>query len=439
MSLYSAIYRQALWPTYEKIRRRQTHQLLRDALARQWLPASALRRWQEGELRALLAHARHRCPWYQQIPERFEDIPLLTKSDIRHHRERLVADNWRARVFLHRTGGSTGEPLTFYLTRESYEWRNAMTLRGYGWAGALDGERTFYLWSIAVGVQSRLSRLKTSVHDWALRRAFFNNFRLSHDTLPECLDALNRFAPKVLIGYTSMLEYLARYIRKKGGLRVELQSVITAAESVNTSQRELLREVFRAPVFASYGSREFKLIAMECDRGGLHLSADNLHVEILRHGQPAAPGELGQVVITDLHNYGMPFIRYELGDLATSRADDCPCGRGLPLLGEVHGRIPDTIQTPDGKLISGIFFPHLLKEFAWIEQFQVTQKELDRLQLKIVTSTPAEAERGLPALRQEILGVLGNAVRLDVEFVNEIPRTASGKHRAVLSEIPVQI
>jgi len=436
MSNYGTLYRQWVWPAYEKLRGRHTHQLLADAEARQWWPADALREWQKQQLTALHQHAEVNCPWYRAHPP---GKALLTKTIIREHREELVAENYRQQVYVHKTGGSTGEPLSFYLTRESYEWRNAMTLRGYGWAGAFDGERTFYLWSIAVGAQSRFSKLKTAFHDWSLRRAFFNNFRLSHDTLPECLESLNRFAPKVLVGYTSMLEYLARHIQKHGGLRVKLHSVITAAEGVNAAQRELLREVFQAPVFASYGSREFKLIAMECDRGGLHLSADNLYVEILRHGQPAAPGELGQVIVTDLHNYGMPFIRYELGDLATTRADACPCGRGLPLLGEVHGRIPDTIQTPDGKLISGIFFPHLLKEFGWIEQFQVTQKELDRLHLKIVTANPAEAERGLPELRREILSVLGDGVRLDVEFVNEIPRTASGKHRAVLSEIPVQI
>src|SRR5262249_23501452 len=160
----------------------------------------------------------------------------------------------------------------------SYEWRNAVMLRGYGWAEAYEGVKQFFLWSIAVGKQSRLHQWKTSVHDWTLRRAFFNNFRLSQSTLPECLEAFNRFNPHVLIGYTSMLEYLARHIKKHGGLRVKVHSIITAAEGINPSQRELLQEVFQTKVFASYGSREFKLIAMECEHGGLHLSADNLLV-----------------------------------------------------------------------------------------------------------------------------------------------------------------
>jgi len=436
MSGYSLFYRRFLWPGYEKLRGRQTHRLLAAAEARQWWPAEKLREWQAQELAALLRHAGENCPWYRT---HLAEKPLLTKAIIRTHREELLAGNYRDKVFVHKTGGSTGEPLSFYMTRASYEWRNAMMLRGYGWAGAHEGEKTFWLWSIAAGTVSRGTRIKTALHDWSLRRTLFNNFRLSQATLPECLTSLNRCAPSVLIGYTSMLEYLARYINKQGGLRVKLHSIITAAEGVNTAQRELFQEVFQAPVFASYGSREFKLIAMECERGGLHISADNLQLEILRNGVPAAPGELGQVVITDLHNYGLPFIRYELGDLATVRTDACLCGRGLPLLGAVHGRIPDTIQTPDGKLISGIFFPHLLKEFAWIEQFQVIQKELDRLELRLVTPDRKVAEQGLPELRHAILVVLGQAVRLDVEFVDKIPRTSSGKHRAVMSEIPVII
>jgi len=236
-----------------------------------------------------------------------------------------------------------------------------------------------------------------------------------------------------------MLEYLARYIKLHGGLRTKLQSVITAAETVTPAQRELLHEVFQVPVLASYGSREFMLIAMECEHGGMHISADNLLVECLRDGSPAAPGELGQVVITDLHNYGMPFIRYQIGDVATIRAGLCPCGRGLPMLQDVHGRMPDTIQTPDGKLISGLFFPHLLKEFDWIEQFQVIQKELDKLHVKLVAPDRRAAEQGLPQLRQEIFAVTGKDMQIEIIFVEDIPRTATGKHRNVVSEIPVTI
>jgi phenylacetate-CoA ligase len=236
-----------------------------------------------------------------------------------------------------------------------------------------------------------------------------------------------------------MLEYLARYIQKNGGLKVRFHSVLTAAEGVNAAQRELFKEVFQAPVFASYGCREFMLVAMECEQGQLHLSAENLLVECLHKGQPAEPGQPGEVVVTDLHNYAFPFLRYSLGDVASPSTQSCPCGRGLPLLDAVHGRIPDTIQTPDGRLISGIFFPHLLKEFIWIEQFQVIQKQLDHVLVKLLPTDPNEAARQLPAVETQIRSVLGDAIRIEFEFCAEIPRNATGKHRAVISEIPVKI
>lgn len=444
MSLYSTLYRQVLWPGYETFAGRHTHALLRQAEERQWWPSDKLRDWQQAELQRLINHARSYTPWYQSLPPQvsvadFRELPVLTKSNIRQHRTELLATNYRNKVLVHKTGGSTGEPLTFYMTRESYEWRNAMMLRGYGWAGAHEGIRQFFVWGGAVGAPSLRARWKSAAHDAVLRRKMFNCFHLDPAMLPVCLAALNRFQPRVLIGYTSMLEYFARYLQAHGGLRVQLHGIITAAEGVHAAQRQLLQDAFQAPVFASYGSREFKLIAMECERGGLHLSADNLFVEIIRDNQPVAPGTLGQVVITDLHNYGMPFLRYEIGDVAAPRPGLCPCGRGLPMLAEVHGRVADIIQSPSGKVLTGLFFPHLLKEFSWIEQYQVIQKELDRVLLKVVCSNPPAAERELPRLKSEVSSVLGTDMRLDIEFVDVIPRNATGKHRAVISEIPVQI
>jgi len=452
MSLYGKTFRNLLWPAYEALRGHRTPQLVRQLDRSQWLSADGMAALQVTELQKLLRHAYDHSPWHRQrfdnlgiSPANFRSLTDLrrlspmTKDDIRQQGDEILAANYRDRVFPHKTGGSTGVPLQFYMTRDSFEWRTAVRARGYGWAGAADGEKAFYLWSVAVGKVTPFQHRKSALMDALLRRKMFNNFRLSHATLPECLESLNRFGPCVLVGYTSMLEYLARYIQKAGGLRIKVRSVLTAAEGLNAAQRELLQTVFKAPVFASYGSREFMLIAMDCEHGGLHISADNLLVECVRNGQPVAPGEIGQVLITDFHNYGTPFIRYQIGDLAEAKAGNCPCGRGLPLLSTVHGRIPDTIQTPDGKLISGIFFPHLLKEFDWIDEFQVIQKELDRVIVKLVAPHQAAAEKGLPQLRHQILNVLGSTVRLDFEFVTEIPRNATGKHRAVMSEIPVTI
>ena len=167
-----------------------------------------------------------------------------------------------------------------------------------------------------------------------------------------------------------------------------LQGVICAAEKVLPFQREVMERVFGCPVFNTYGSREFMLIASECEKHeGLHVNVENLIVEIVKEdGTYAREGETGRIIITDLHNYGMPFIRYEIGDLAVFTERRCSCGRGLPIIEDVVGRSLDMIKTPEGKIVPGEFFPHLMKEFKEILKFQVIQETLENLRIRMVTS-----------------------------------------------------
>jgi phenylacetate-CoA ligase len=189
-------------------------------------------------------------------------------------------------------------------------------------------------------------------------------------------------------------------------------------------------------VFETYGCREFMLIAAECEcRQGLHLTAEHLWVEILDDaGNPAPAGEEGNVVVTDLFNYGMPFIRYATGDRAVASPEPCRCGRGLPLLSKIVGRQLDVIRTPDGRLIPGEFFPHLIKDFPAVRRFQVVQEEPDRAVLRVVADGMApEAHRKLyDTVRQR----LGPAMRFDIEPVEQIPLTAAGKLQVVVSHVP---
>jgi len=193
--------------------------------------------------------------------------------------------------------------------------------------------------------------------------------------------------------------------------------------------------VFGAPVFETYGSREFTFIAGECDRHqGLHVSMENLLVEILDDdGRPTPAGEEGNVVITDLSNYGMPFIRYANGDRAVAGWGTCSCGRGLPLLQKVVGRRLDILETPDGRRIPGEFFPHLMKDFPAVKRFQVVQEQLDRIELRLVVNYPLP-QQSRSLLDQEIRKVVGPAVKLSLLTVDDIPLTSAGKLRVVVSK-----
>ena len=181
------------------------------------------------------------------------------------------------------------------------------------------------------------------------------------------------------------------------------------------------------------------LIASQCEhQGGMHINADNLFVEILRDNEPVAEGEMGEVVVTDLHNYGMPFIRYKNGDLATAGKQSCPCGRGLPLIADVEGRVTDMITTADGRIITGLFFPHLMKEFEEVEHFQVVQETSDRLLVKIVQRAQISNAR-LEVMRSEIQKVCGDAMKIEFDIADEIPLTPSGKRRVTISKVPTSL
>src|SRR5262249_49139131 len=196
--------------------------------------------------------------------------------------------------------------------------------------------------------------------------------------------------------------------------------------------RAILGQAFGAPVFNTYGGREFMLLAAECERHRLHVTADQLILETVDEQGSPVMGEPGRVLITDLHNYGMPFIRYANGDAAVIDPEPCGCGRGLPLLKYVEGRVADVVHLPDGRRLTGLYFVHMFKDFQLIRYYKITQHRRDALRIQIV---PLRADAaGLIDTVKTVLGAqLGPAVELAVELVDDIPLTGSGKRRIVES------
>ena len=448
MTIYSTLYHGALRPLYDAARGRPTSRLLREAKQRQWLSPDQLREFQWKELRALLKHAYEFSPWYRarfvelgmtpddvREPADFAGLPPISREDIVANREEMHATNYRGRTYEHRTGGSTGKPLGFYINRNSYDWRVAVSRRGYDWAGCEEGRRHFYVWGAPLRRQPLRERVKTRLNDAALRREIFSSYKFSEQGMAECVERINKFRPSTLIGYTNALHVLAQHVIEHGKAIAPLGAVITAAEGVNAQQRAAIEKAFRAPIFVSYGSREFMLIAMECEQhAGLHISSDNLYVEVSAGDRLAAVGDAGELLVTDLHNFGMPLIRYRIGDIGVQKAGFCPCGRGLPLLDRVEGRVLDMIRTPDGRVVPGEFFARLFREFDAVKQFQIIQERLDTVVIKVVLRTGCRADE-LPRLDLETQKVLGASITVNVEFVPEIPLTASGKFRVSVSKL----
>ncbi|MHC4123085.1 MAG: phenylacetate--CoA ligase family protein [Planctomycetota bacterium] len=417
----------------------------------QWLPEKQLKELQWKKLKKLLKHAYENVPFYKErfkamglCPEdikNFEDfrrLPFLSKDDIRSNQKELVAQNYKKeRLYPSWTGGSTGVPLKFKYNRKSYEWRVAAAARSDRWSGWNFGVKEFYVWGrIPPTNGSNFIRIKKKVHHFVLRRKMINSFRFSKKTLAVYLKAFNKFCPHTLIGYTGSLYNFAKYIVDNNLECHKPMAIIATAEQLYPYQRELLETAFKAKVFNRYGCREVMLIAMECEaHNGLHMNMDNLYIEILKDGEPVKCGVLGDIVITDLNNFGMPFIRYTIGDLAKLSENKCRCGRGLPLISQLLGRTCESIITPDGRIITGLYFTGLMKDYTNIEQIQVVQKSIDKLTIKIV-GDKLNVDGSLAEMRDKIKEFMGSQTYIDFQLVDRIYPEKSGKYCIVKSEIP---
>lgn len=442
------LHRRLLLPAFESgLKRRKTFRYWAELECSQWLEPTALEQLQLEALRRLLAHAFAQCPYYREAwtqqgldphgvrsSRDFQAWPVIDREVIRQHRLQMRARVPGLRLLAKSTGGSSGVPLQFDLDTDSHDRRTAAWHRGYAWAGAELGRKELYLWGAPVGRQSWPRRCKEYLYQRLYRRRMLNAFDFGEATVPLFLKRLNRYRPDTIVAYTTPLYLFARALHERGLRPFSPRAVIVGAEKLYPFQRAMIESVFQAPVFETYGSREFMLIGAECDRHeGLHLTAEHLLVEVLDDaGRPTADGEEGDVVVTDLYNYGMPFVRYATGDRAVAGWKQCSCGRSLPLLRRVVGRRLDALQTPDGRLIAGEFFPHLLKDYPAVRQFQVTQERPDRVELRVVVREPwRQADRH--AIADAAGAILGPATRLDIVPVADIPLTPAGKHRVVVN------
>jgi phenylacetate-CoA ligase len=256
------------------------------------------------------------------------------------------------------------------------------------------------------------------------------------------VDRINEVQPVQILAYVESAYELAQFIEQEGVEVHSPRAIMTSAGTLHDHMREVIRRVFRAPVFNRYGSREVGDIACECEaHEGLHVSAPTHYVEILRSdGTPTDPGEVGEIVVTLLTNYAMPLIRYRIGDMGAWAESSCSCGRSWPLLAEVTGRVSDTFVTDDGKRIHGEFFTHLFYGEEWVQKFQVIQESVRQITIAVVPSgSTVHADRRLRdemgAIRTDIHSVMGETCDVRFDVREEIPPTDSGKYRYTISKV----
>ncbi len=455
--MYGALYRHVLFPVYDSLlRRRGTLRYLKELDRTQWLPPDEVKRRQwEGVLK-MVRHAASEVPYYRdafaeaglraediQTPDDFARLPFLGKQDLREHQDDLLADSYRDQPLItSHSGGSTGQPVEFKFHRDHYDRRVAGWYRADRWAGWDLGTRQVVLWlGVGTGVGDRARRdvWKEHLH-WALMRwKVCTATRLSRETAREYCETMRRYRPRSMYGLAQSVHTFALLLEDIGMKPPPMRGIILGAEKIFPHQKAKIEEAFGSPTFERYGCQEFCNIAEECERhDGMHINADGLYVEVVGPGgRPVPPGEVGEVVVTSLDNFAMPFIRYKLGDMGVMAEGDCACGRGLPRIKEIVGRSLDMVVTPEGVIVSGVMLPHFMKEFASVKQFQVVQNSVDSLILRVVPG-PGFDEKEKAYLLEQLRRWVGQKMDVRIEECEDLERAASGRYRLVVSNIDIR-
>jgi phenylacetate-CoA ligase len=367
--------------------------------------------------------------------EEFRLLPVMTKQMLRDHCEHIVAEDAdRADIARSATGGSTGVPTPYYHDTNWWCRATAAALRGDEWTGWKLGERHATVWGTPLG-ESRGAAAIRRFSERARNFLFLPGFDLAKGRADVHLERLAAFKPVLLSGYASILAGLAQRALERGGFPAPPLAIISSAEPMPADVRDLVERAFSARVFDRYGSREIGLMAQECrDHAGMHVVSEHVYLEIDVDGRPARPGETGRLLVTLLDNPSFPLVRYEVGDLATA-GEDRPCACGLPnqRLARVEGRQLDVIWSASGGPLTGVFFPHLMKEHRWVGAFQVVQDAQGDVEIRVIVDPSVPCGDGPSVLVRVVREALGGLpVRLS--FVKDLERTPSGKVRVTRSD-----
>ena len=416
----------------------------------QWLSEADIREYQNEKLSRLIRHAFENVPYYRRIMDegklKPEDVstvetlprlPLLTREDIRKHQAELIARTAdKAKLIEGHTSGTTGSPLEFFYDRNICTIKNVVDWRQKSWGGVSFGERiVFLLGRMVVPISQTKPPFWRS--NWTHNHLLMSSFHMSKNNIEHYVEKLEGWKPSAVEGYPSTTFIIASFLRSIGKT-IPLKAVFTSSEPLFPHQRETIEKAFACRVFDFYGMAERVIFATECDaHEGHHINSDFGITEIIgSDGQPVPPGEMGRIVATGLHNFGMPLIRYQASDVSSIRERPCSCGRKFPLMEDVGTKDEDIVTTPDGRLVSSSILTHPFKPLHSVIESQIVQEDIDRLVVRIVKRSDY-SEKDTQFLITELKKRVGEDMRIELDFVEEIPRTKAGKFRFVISKVPL--
>jgi phenylacetate-CoA ligase len=436
-----------LFRLHERIKGHPTFQFLKEMEAADQLSTFELEHLRREKLREFLAYCHAHVPYVRARmneagvePAQIRDaadlsgLPLMRKADVRKHRNSLRSEV-AGELTPFTTGGSTGEPLIFDLSKRRIAAQVACRRRVSRWWGVSIGDPEVALWGSPVEL-NRQDWVR-SVRDRLLSTRLLSAFEMNESTMSRYLDILEAQDCRQIFAYPSAIYMLCLHALKQGRnlRRLGVKVVFVTGEVLFPHQRDLIAETLNCPVANGYGGRDSGFIAHECPQGGMHVMADAMIAEVVdSQGQPLPPGELGEIVVTDLYSHEVPFIRYATGDLGALSARHCPCGRPLPLLERIEGRSNDLVVTPDGRIINSLALIYAVREVQGIEQFRICQKTVDSFQVQVVRNDSFQPD-GEDRIRKGWAQLLRSQVHVTFEYLPTLPSDPSGKFRHVVSEL----
>jgi phenylacetate-CoA ligase len=410
-------------------------------------PADRLREYQNGLLQQLVRHAYENVPYYRRVfderhmtpadirtPMDLYKLPVLRKGDVRRYNRELQARNATAfHPTVGRTGGTTGIPLHFLLDRDRVTFDHCVTDRQWSWAGYKPGDKVLVLRGLTLIPPDRNAGVYWR-SDWAESRVYLSGFHLSRATAPVYIEKIQQWSPKFIAAYASSVYTLARFM-EQADVTIPVEAVFTSSEVLTDTERRAIERQFACKVWDRYGTGERLAVSMQCEHGAYHQNPEYGIVQVdTATGEPAAAGEKGELTQTGLTNYSMPLIRYAIEDWGYLADGPCPCGRTLPSMGPVDGRKDDVIVTADGCLMPRAGLDQIHELVENLERCQLVQEQIGKLIVRVVPR-PGFGAADEDELKHQLRKRLGNGTEVRVELVDQLPLTAQGKERFIVSKV----
>jgi phenylacetate-CoA ligase len=409
------------------------------------LPLESKRAVQWEKLIALLEYVQNNNHYYSRLltdhgivasrlsdAAEFRKIPLLTKDLIRSHYTEMRSA-FTGRVSHRKTSGSTGVPLAFEKDRDASAYMDALMFDAYGWHGIGIGDKQARVWGVPLDIRGRTL---TALKDILLNRKRLNAFGISEQSCRDYFNGLTRFSPKYMYGLPSTISAFASTLSQIDidPSEIGLEIVVTTGEILFERDRSRIESLFKARVVNEYGCTESGIIAFEASDHKLRQMTHNLYIELLDRdtGEPVEPGEMGEIVITELHSYAFPLIRYKIGDLAVQGALEAADPAAFPCISEVVGRVSDLIVTPEGNRVAAAILDYTLID--GVRRFKAFQRSVDLLEVQIVADGDFSKSE-IDSIESRWREYLGDRIRIDFRVVDEIEPSNSGKMTVLESEI----